>query len=237
MFFTDDYSQIEFEQTLERNIPDASVLGKEFTASFAFRSMAQKYANSCDAISGVGSLYVSGRYNIGKRFGGNLLSDTIFQDYRFKVLYLSCDLVSCVAEIEYYAVKDATGIFNDKEKVANALAQTLVGVNLNISKCLDLRDDETLRAIGLTDEVGQPDGTVLKMEWFPFNFDGQFAPTQLIGKVAKDKGYEAIIAPSARLDDNCRNSINLLSEDVIQQKATLVNAHLLPDSMPDFYTC
>jgi len=235
MIDIDSYSQIDFENFLISNIPDADKLGKEFTASFAFRSMAQKYANACDAISGVGSLYVSGRYNIGKRFAGNLLSDTQYQDYRFKVLYLSCDLVSCVAEVEYYAVKDATGVFNEKEKIANTLAQTLVGVNVNISKCLDLSDDEILRAIGLTNEAGQADDSVLKIEWFPFNFDGEFAPTQLIGKVAKDKGYEAIIAPSARINESGRNSINLLSEDVIQQKASLVNPHLLPDSMPDFY--
>jgi hypothetical protein len=127
----------------------------------------------------------------------------------FESLYLSCDLYACTAEIIYYGSK--------KLHVGENLPRTFVSIKLSLTNVLDLTNTTTLSKIGITKDR-------LTEEW-----DNQREPeTQILGIVAKAKGYEAILTPSARYF----NGKNLaLIKDNVLTKLEVVNADKLQSNI------
>ena len=76
---------------------------------------------------------------------------------------------------------------------------------MDANKVLDLTNEDNLLAIGISEDD-------LLEEWELINYDFDIAKTQLIGKVAKEKGAEAILAPSARRENS--KCLNILEESI-----------------------
>lgn len=155
-----------------------------------YRNVRQRYSTIADIVSTNGSLYYSpGRYHI--------MGD-------FAVLYLSCDLHSCVEETIYYGSSAPSGL-------GGHLPRTFIGVYLSLDKVLDLTDTVIQAMIGISHAV-------LTEEW-------QTNPepkTQIIGKIALEKGFEAIKVPSARWTGS--HSLNLLDDRLQTKIAELISA-------------
>ena len=134
-----------------------------------FRIVSQRFANRQDIISSEGSKRYGGRFN----FKG-----------MFRVLYLSCDVHTCIEE----ATRATQAAESD---VAANLPRTIVGVNVKLSKVLDLTDNRIRRAIGVTKKV------LTETKWKEIQSRGEEAITQSIGRFAKEVGFEAILVPSA----------------------------------------
>jgi len=115
----------------------------------------------------------------------------------FAVLYLSGDLHSCIEEVIYYGSFAPSG-------VGGNLPRTFIGVKVEIEKVLDLTDSRILGMMGISTDI-------LIKEWaFTTGVE-----TQIIGKIALEKGFEALKVPSARW--NGGYSLNLL-DDNLQSK-------------------
>jgi hypothetical protein len=215
----------EFETTLFNLIPEAENVRKKIDR-VVFKNVAQKYANCADCISTKGSYHNSGRYHIGKKFADFEIKDKDFSEYRHQILYLSCNLYACLAEFEYYALKEADALLNKDEKIANALPRTIISVKINVRKVLDLTNEKLLRKMKISKRI-------LIEDWEAENYDFKPAKTQIIGKVAKEKGFEALLVPSARWKKE--KSINLLDNGEIGKFVGIINQNHLPACKLDIF--
>ena len=143
-----------------------------------FRNVAQQYATQRDILSAQGSQYSGGRYN----FHGT-----------YPVLYLSCDIHTCVEETsKSYQQAGAS--------VAQALPRTIVGVEARLTSVLDLTDPAVLRLIGITRL------RLIRTDWITSQeSEAREAFTQTLGRLARDTGVEAILTPSAALPRTGKN--------------------------------
>jgi hypothetical protein len=66
--------------------------------------------------------------------------------------------------------------------VAKRLPCTIVGIKVKLSRVLDLTNSKVCRAIGIEKSV------LIETDW---------GKTQIIGRFAKEAGFEAILVPSA----------------------------------------
>jgi len=156
--------------TLDQRIHKALELAVEFDG-FCFRNVSQRFANRWDILSPEGSRITGGRYNFKGSFG---------------VLYLACDLHTCLEETTQ--ANKALGF-----DIARRLPRTIVGIKVKLSKVLDLTDKKTRRTIGVSKSV------LTETDWRHIqNVRNQEAITQQIGRFAKESGFEAILVPSAQ---------------------------------------
>lgn len=134
-----------------------------------FRNVSQEFANQQDIISSVGSKKYGGRFNL---------------KGKFEVLYLSCDVHTCIEEV---ARSDQLSGFT----VAKRFPRTTVGIEVKLSKVLDLTNGKTRRAISISKAV------LTEIDWETIQANNEEAITQSIGRFAKNAGFEAILVPSA----------------------------------------
>ncbi len=128
------------------------------------------------------------------------------------MLYLSCDLDACVEELRYQARKEGLTI---EEK----LPRTFIGIHVEAKKVLDLTDETIRRKLGITKKL------LLETDWFHENFVlGNEAATQIVGRVAKHFGFEALLVPSAR---GPGNNLDLIDDGSLPTRALVVNLTLL----------
>jgi RES domain-containing protein len=171
----------------------------EITAEYrgvAFRNVSQRFATTLDALSTRGSRAWGGRFNVATEFG---------------VLYLSCDLQTCLNELEHAARYE--GVF-----VEEKLPRTIVGVRVILKNVLDLTNPLTRKKLKLSKRI------LIDTEWIKENVMGKEAATQIIGRVAKAAGFEAILVPSARCSGK---NLNLIDDGSLLDRAAVVNANLL----------
>jgi RES domain-containing protein len=161
-----------------------------------FRNVWHQFANKKDIVSTKGSLKAGGRYNIATSFG---------------VLYLSCDVHTCIKELEYAAEYD-------KVDIEEKLPRTFAGVKVELTKVLDLTDAEVRRTLGVPRKI------LLKTDWAKENSKGYEAPTQLIGRMAKEEGFEALLVPSARWSGK---NLDLLDDGNLLKRVLVVNINTL----------
>ncbi|MBI3651817.1 MAG: RES family NAD+ phosphorylase [Acidobacteria bacterium] len=154
--------------TLEQCIKNALSLATSFKG-VCFRVLSQRFATQKDALSAKGSIIKGGRFN----FKGN-----------FGVLYLSCDSHTCLEESTRTSQKRAI-------TVANELPKTVVGIEVKLSKVLDLTDAKMRRRLGIKYS------DLTKTDWEKIQNNGQEAITQVIGRLAGQSGFEALLVPSS----------------------------------------
>ena len=159
-----------FDEAEFRSRSDANRTMAVPFAGTCYRSVRPKFASAAKFLSPDGSVFTGGRYN----HRGTLA-----------LLYLSCDTHTCVEEV--------TKSFSRSGLVAaQSLPRMIIAVDVHLSRVLDLTSALTRRTIGvtkalLTETDWEHEQEVLKRE----------AATQVIGRVARDLGFEAILAPSA----------------------------------------
>lgn len=164
-------------RTLPEKMQEAARLAVPFSG-VCFRNVAQRFATRRDVLSTQGSVLSGGRYN----FHGT-----------YPVLYLSCDIHTCVEETTKSFTQAGTS-------VAQALPRTIVGVEVRLTRVLDLTDPAVLRLLGITRL------RLIRTDWVTSqDVDGREAFTQNIGRLARDAGLEAILAPSAALPRTGQN--------------------------------
>jgi RES domain-containing protein len=135
-----------------------------------FRNVSQRFASRQDILSARGSLLTGGRFN----FRG-----------AFELLYLSCDVHTCLEET-------TKALLYDGFIVAKALPRTIIGVEVELQRVLKLTDAAIRRRRGVTA------GDLIRTDWqHAQDVLGREALTQEIGRLARDAGFEALLVPSA----------------------------------------
>lgn len=173
-------------------MPQALNNAIEIQGIVCFRNLPQRYANTQDVLATVGSYGGGGRFNLPKNFG---------------VLYLSCDFHTCVEELQHSALKEGL-------PVESKLPRAVIGVELKLSKVLDLTDASVCRGLGINRKE------LVETDWAKENAEFREARTQVIGRIAREIGFEAILAPSARWSGR---NLNLLDDGNLLSKALVKN--------------
>jgi len=151
-------------------------LGARFAARTAFewqgttyRFASLKYSDRETFIDGIGARKAGGRFT---------------PIYSQRTLYLSLDRATATAELDswyaYYNVPDTA--FQPR---------VLAAVAVSVGLLLDLENPDVLTAVGLTPEH-------VVEEWRLISDSGQVAPTQTLGRLIYEAGFEGIRFPSAR---------------------------------------
>jgi RES domain-containing protein len=147
------------------------------------------YANLQDLATGEGSRKAGGRWN---PKGG------------FRTLYLSLTPETALAEALAHHRSQA---IPDVE----AMPITLAGFQVNVVRLLDLTAQRVRRSLGVTLKQ-------LREPWRPAQHAGQEALTQAIGRLARETGFQGLLAPSA-VHPKGRNLVlfpDLLSESAVR---------------------
>lgn len=166
------------EQQLRQKMLKALAHACQFKG-ISFRNVGQRFANKQDIVSTRGSYKLGGRYNVAQGLG---------------VLYLSCDLDTCIKELEHAARREGV-------EVEEKMPRTVTGIKVRLTKVLNLTDPKVRRELGVSRR------TLVETDWTAENKDGREALTQIIGRLAKDAGFDALWVPSAR---SSGQNINLL---------------------------
>ena len=156
-------------QSLARRLQETTSTAVPFTG-ICFRNVSQQFARRQDILSATGSLIAGGRFNLAGTF---------------EVLYLSCDIHTCLEETTRSFLRDGFD-------VAKALPRTIIGVEVTLSQVLDLTASAVRRRLGVTRT------SLTQTDWQKSqDVGGQEAFTQEIGRLARDAGFEALLVPSA----------------------------------------
>jgi hypothetical protein len=103
--------------------------------------------------------------------------------------------------------------------IEEKLPRTFVGIRIDVSKVLDLTNPTIRRKLGITKKL------LIDTDWFHENFVlGNEAATQIVGRVARHFGFEALLVPSAR---GPGNNLNLIDDGRLTTRALVVNLKLL----------
>jgi len=137
-------------------------------SGLAFRSARLRFASREDLLTGSGALRFGGRFN-GKA--------------SFAAVYASTDDETADAEVRYYATRFGW---------RTMLPRALVGVEVRLALVLNLIDVPTPLAASGVDRDG------LLADWEPVQNSGGEAETQRLGRLARQAGFEGLLAPSAR---------------------------------------
>ena len=133
----------------------------------AFRSVAVKYANQKDIISGHGSSYHGGRWN----------------PPEVRAIYASLDPITAVKES--YQEFDKFG-FKDQYIKPRVIA----GIKLKVKRLFDLTDGRIRRIIGFSLN------DLMQEDWHTIQIGGEESWTQVIGRGAKLAGFEGLLTIS-----------------------------------------
>jgi RES domain-containing protein len=185
------------EEELKSAIQSAFSYAINFEGT-CFRNVQQRFANQENIESSKGSFDAGGRYNIKEGF---------------EVLYLSCDIHTCIEE--------TTHVMRAQDfDVGEALPRTLVAFDVKLSKVLNLTDKNIIEALGISE-------TALKDTDWQKSQSGSSTPvvTQLLGKSAKDVGFEAMLVPSAVWEGT---NIDIFTQVVPQNSYKVISIHKLP---------
>lgn len=128
-----------------------------------------KFSSEADILSGEGGLRADGRWNVKGRF--------------------RCSYTSQKTETAMQEALISTrrkGLPDER-----ALPRTLVSLNLDVQKVLDLTNGK----IRLRCRIGRD--RIIEEEWWIENQNGKEAWTQAVGRAAKNAGFEVILSPSA----------------------------------------
>jgi RES domain-containing protein len=183
---------------LSEKMQDALQWAVPFSGT-CFRSVSLKFANVRDLLSARGSLRAGRRFN----FKG-----------AFAVLYLSCDLHTCLEETTQALKRDGL-------EVAKILPRILVGVEVKLSRVLDLTDGAVRRKLGIAKKQ------LIAPNWMKTqNVDKKEAFTQQIGRLVRDAEFEAILVPSAATRGK---NLDIFPDRLLRESSLkIVNRHLLP---------
>lgn len=97
---------------------------------------------------------------------------------------MSCDVHTCVEE----AIRATQAAVID---VADELPKTTVAVDVELLQVLDLTDGEIRQAVGISHSV------LTRTDWKSIQANGEEAITQVIGRLVKEAGFEAMLVPSS----------------------------------------
>ncbi len=170
-------------------------------SGICFRNVAQRFATRHSILSTDGSLLAGGRYN----FRGT-----------YPVLYLACDIHTCVEETTKSFAQSGSA-------VSQALPRTIVGVEVSLSDVLDLTDPAVRRRLDITRVSLTHTDWVTSQDVY-----GLEALTQKVGRLARDAGFEAILAPSAALPRTGKNLAILPDQLLSSSRIQVVNRDRLP---------
>ena len=147
-----------------------ALLWAESFSMVCYRNVSLQYANRRDIVSAQGSINAGGRFN----FKG-----------AFDVLYLSCDLHTCLEET-------TKSLQRPGFEVAMLLPCVVIGIEVKLRRILDLTNGATRRKLGVTKN------SLIATDWEKNqNIYHQEAFTQQLGRLAREAGFEAIFVPSA----------------------------------------
>jgi RES domain-containing protein len=157
------------------------------------------YANKEDLVTGEGSFKYGGRYN---PQGG------------FRAIYGSMDLDTATAELLAHHRRQGR-----PDPEADVFPVVAVSLQAEVERLLDLTDALVRRAlkVGLKDLVG---------DWQDAQNLGQEALTQAIGRLAREAGYQGLLAPSAAKPGG-RNLI-LFRDKVTKRRLWIIRQNKLP---------
>ena len=134
---------------------------------FVFRNVGQAYARKRSFLGIGGSVLYGGRFNYIGTFG---------------VLYLSLDTETCWAE--------SLSQYDTSSKKASSMPRTIIGIEVELNKVLDLTNHWVLKRLGIT-------RADLFCDWEDYQDNQQIeAPSQRIARLAREAGFEAIKVPS-----------------------------------------
>ena len=112
---------------------------------------------------------------------------------------------------------------NAGASVAEALPRTIVGVEARLSRVLDLSDPAVLRILGATRL------RLIRTDWVTSqDVAGREALTQQFGRLARDTGVEAVLAPSAALPRTGRNLCVFTDQLLPTSLLRAINTQRLP---------
>ena len=187
-------------RALPQKLQDAVLSAIPFSG-ICFRNVAQQFATQQTILSAKGSLLAGGRFN----FRG-----------AFPVLYLSCDLHTCLEE--------TTQAFRQSgSTVAQALPRTVVGIEVGLNRVLDLTAPMQRRRLGVTK------ASLTGADWvMTQDAENREALTQELGRLARNAGFEALLVPSAALPRTGKNLV-IFSEQLLPHSyCHIVNKDRLP---------
>src|SRR5215213_6738333 len=163
-----------------------------------YRGVWKDYANQFDLVCSVGSFITGGRYN---------------QEGSFGVLYLACDPKTCIEELVH-------SIHNSPSQMANGLPRMLVSIKVKLSKVLRLNKEYLL------DSIKIKKSELVNHEWTKKQLQSLDETLgQLIGRTARENGFEGILVPSARWD-GC--NLNVFPDNLQDKsKLEIMNVKLL----------
>jgi len=134
-----------------------------------YRSTTPAYAASKDMLSGEGSRRYGGRWNA---------------PGTFPAVYGSLDpetaMAEALAHFRYYGIP-----------LESAMPRIFVAIDVLLSRVLDLRDRQVLRALGVTR------ARIVHCNWRALGAEGERPVTQIIGEAACTVSLEAILVPSS----------------------------------------
>ena len=165
-----------------------------------FRNVAFKRATKSQALSTARSLITGGRYNPIREFG---------------TLYLSLDPHTSLEEVSQAQSLSAI-------RIAPRFPRVDLSVKVRLSKILNLTNPAIQHALGITE-------TDLKgTDWYNIQESGRVALTQLIGRFARDAGFEALLVPSAKFPGK---NLDIFYPDKLlpTSKVSLINEDQFPD--------
>ena len=187
-------------RSLPTRLLDALPLIRPFVG-ICFRNVAQQYATQRDILSAQGGQFSGGRYN----FRGS-----------YPVLYLSCDIHTCVEET-------SKSFQQAGASVAQALPRTIVGVEVRLARVLDLTDPVVLSVLGITRL------RLIRTDWLTCQENEEReAFTQTVGRLARETGVEAILTPSAALPRTGKNLCIFSDQLLPTSRLRAINGQRLP---------
>jgi RES domain-containing protein len=133
---------------------------------------------------------------------------------QFEVLYVAGDGLTANREADAIFGRRGTPVVH-------------VGVDVDLSNVLDLTDPAVQRALGTTTKE-------LVAPWFMIQTRGGEAPTQALGRVARDAGLEGLYCPSAQQqpDGRCLAIFPDRLRDTSSVAVTDDSRTLIPERLP-----
>jgi RES domain-containing protein len=172
---------------------------------YCFRNVETKYANQYDIRVTYGSWLNGGRYNVGGGLG---------------VLYLSNEPTTSMEETTKFTQNCSLSYHNALKNCSSVFPLVFVTFDIKLSKVLNLTDKDNLDKLAISEEL------LTSTDWKIEQLRDGEAKTQVIGRLARKVGFEAILSPSACCEKG--NNLNIFCENLTRNsKADVININLL----------